>query len=154
MKKKILWVTAVIISSHLSAQEDSTKNLDALVVTATKSIIKQSQTGKVVSVIDQATLQRNAGKSLTEILNYQVGVYVNGANNALGTNQDIFLRGASSGNTLILIDGIPVNDPSLISNSFDLNTLFKGSGRVENQAYPEQRKNIAGTWGSARCGGR
>ena len=149
MKKKILWVTAVIISSHLSAQEDSTKNLDELVVTATKSILKQSQTGKVVSVIDQATLALNAGKSLTEILNYQVGVYVNGANNALGTNQDIFLRGAASGNTLILIDGIPVNDPSLISNSFDLNNI--------NPAQIERIEVLKGAqstlWGSAAVAG-
>ena len=123
MKMKFLWVTAVIFSSHLYAQVDSTKNLDALVITATKSIIKQSQTGKVVTVIDQATLQQNAGKTLSEILNYQSGIFVNGANNTLGTNQDIFLRGSSSGNTLILLDGIPVNDPSLISNSFDPNNL-------------------------------
>ena len=123
MKMKFLWVTAVIFSSHLYAQVDSTKNLDALVVTATKSIIKQSQTGKVVTVIDQATLQQNIGKTLSEILNYQSGIFVNGANNTLGTNQDIFLRGSSSGNTLILLDGIPVNDPSLISNSFDPNNL-------------------------------
>ena len=149
MKKKILWVTAVIISSHLSAQEDSTKNLDALVVTATKSILKQSQTGKVVSVIDQATLALNAGKSLTEILNYQVGVYVNGANNALGTNQDIFLRGAASGNTLILIDGIPVNDPSLISNSFDLNNI--APSQIERI---EVLKGAQSTlWGSAAVAG-
>ena len=120
---KFLCVTAVIFSSHLYAQVDSTKNLDELVVTATKSIIKQSQTGKVVTVIDQAILQQNAGKTLSEILNYQSGIFVNGANNSLGTNQDIFLRGSSSGNTLILLDGIPVNDPSLISNSFDPNNL-------------------------------
>jgi outer membrane cobalamin receptor len=33
------------------------KILDEVVVTATKSEVKQSQTGKVVSVIDQAALQ-------------------------------------------------------------------------------------------------
>ncbi|MEO6720677.1 MAG: TonB-dependent receptor [Ferruginibacter sp.] len=120
---KFLLATAVIISSHLYAQQDSAKSLDELVVTATRTPIKQSQTGKVVSVIDQATLQRNAGKTLTEILNYQAGMYVNGANNTLGTNQDNYLRGSASGNTLILMDGIPVGDPSQINNSFDLNNL-------------------------------
>ncbi len=130
MKKKILLVAAVIISSQLYAQlvpaigEDSTKKtLDEVVITATKTPLKQSQTGKVVSVIDQATLQRSAGRTLTEILNYQAGMYVNGANNTLGTNQDNYLRGSASGNTLILMDGIPVSDPSLINNSFDLNNI-------------------------------
>ena len=124
MKKKIFIAAAVLISSYAQAQKDTTgKTLDEVVVTATKSEVKQSQTGKVVSVIDQATLQRNIGKSLSEILNYQAGIFINGANNALGTNSDIYLRGAGSGNTLILIDGVPVGNPSQINNSFDLNNI-------------------------------
>ena len=31
--------------------------------------------------------------------------------------------GASAGNILILLDGIPVNDPSVITNYFDLNFI-------------------------------
>jgi vitamin B12 transporter len=95
MKKKIFIAAAVVFSSQLYAQKDSTKNLDEVVITATKTAVKQSQTGKVVTVIDQETLQRNAGKSLAEILNLQVGMFVNGANNALGTNQDNYLRGSA-----------------------------------------------------------
>jgi len=94
MKKEILIAAAVIFSSRLQAQQDTAhKTLDEVVVTATKSDVKQSQTGKVVSVIDQATLQRNAGKTLTEILNYQAGVFIVGANNSPGTNQDILPQG-------------------------------------------------------------
>lgn len=126
MKKQFFLVTAVIISSYLRAQQDSTKNLDELVVTATKNSLPQSQTGKVVTVIDQLALQRSCGRTLTELLNQQAGLYVIGANNTLGTNQDIYLRGSATGNTLILIDGIPVGDPSQINNSFDLNTISPG----------------------------
>ncbi|MBC7423813.1 MAG: TonB-dependent receptor [Ferruginibacter sp.] len=149
MKKKIFIAAAVIISSHLYAQDSTKTTLDDVVVTATKSPVKQSQTGKVVSVIDQATLQRNAGKTLTEILNYQVGVYVNGANNTLGTNQDVYLRGSASGNTLILMDGIPVSDPSQINNSFDLNNI--------NPAQIERIEILKGAqstlWGSDAVAG-
>ncbi len=128
MRRKIFIVAAVIFSNQLSAQQklataDSAKSLDEVVITATKAELKQSQTGKVVSVIDNATLQRNAGKTLTEILNYQAGLFINGANNAQGTNQDVYFRGAGTGNVLILMDGIPVGDPSQINNSFDLNNL-------------------------------
>jgi vitamin B12 transporter len=51
------------------------------------------------------------------------GVTVPGANNNLGSNQTISIRGASAGNVLILLDGVPVNDPSVISNYFDINLL-------------------------------
>ncbi|MBL7701617.1 MAG: TonB-dependent receptor [Ferruginibacter sp.] len=130
MKKKIFIAAAVLFSSRLYAQTpvptnsgDSTKNLDEVVMTATKFPIKQSLTGKVVTVIDQKQLQRNTGKSLTEVLNAQAGIIVNGSSNTLGTNQDVYLRGAAAGKTLILLDGVPVYDASGISGAYDLNLI-------------------------------
>lgn len=130
MKKKIFIAAAVLISSQSYAQKpvptisgDSTKNLDEVVITATKFPIKQSLTGKVVTVIDQQQLQRNSGKSLTEVLNTQTGIIVNGSSNVLGTNQDVYMRGAAAGKTLILLDGVPVYDASGISGAYDLNLI-------------------------------
>jgi vitamin B12 transporter len=124
MRKEILVLAAVIISSQLHAQDSTNaRQLDELIVTATKFPQKQNTTGKVVSVINQETLRNNAGKTLTEIINYQSGIFINGANNNLGTNQDVYFRGANTGNTLILLDGVPVGDPSQINNSFDLNNI-------------------------------
>lgn len=124
-------MTAVFISIHFlitsytaSAQEDSTfQSMDEAVVTATKFERKQSQTGKVVTVIDKKTLEKSAGKSVSQLLNEQAGIIVNGSLNAMGTVQTVNMRGASSGRVLILIDGIPVGDPSMIGNEFDLNLI-------------------------------
>ncbi len=123
MKKKIFIAAAVLFSSPLLAQPDSTKNLDEVVVTATKFPIKQSLTGKVVTVINREQLERNSGKSLTEVLNTHAGLIINGSSNILGTNQDVYLRGAAAGKTLIMLDGIPVYDASGISGAFDLNLI-------------------------------
>lgn len=123
---KTLFTTAFIFTALASrAQTDTvqSRNLDEVVVTATKTAIKQSQTGKVVTVIDQATIQRNIGKTVSEILNYQAGIFINGANNSPGANQDIYFRGAGTGNVLIMLDGVPVMDASQINNSFDLNSI-------------------------------
>lgn len=125
MKKMILGAMAFLSTGLLQAQ-DSTKVLDEIIVTATKSPIKQSETGKVVSVITRQTIEENAGKTLGELLTQVAGVTINGADNNLGTNQTVFLRGASGGNTLILMDGIPLNDPSGVSGEFDLNTFDIG----------------------------
>ena len=123
MEKKIFIAAAVLFSSPLYAQKDSTKILDEVVVTATKFPIKQSLTGKVITVINQQQLQRSSGKSLTEVLNTQAGIIVNGSSNVLGTNQDVYLRGAAAGKTLILLDGVPVYDASGISGAYDLNLI-------------------------------
>jgi vitamin B12 transporter len=122
MQKLFFVLAALVMSSWLSAQQD-TSFLQEVVVTANKAAHKQNETAKVVSVINREMLQQSGGRSLGELLNQVAGVTVPGANNNLGSNQTISIRGASAGNTLILIDGIPVNDPSVISNYFDINLL-------------------------------
>ena len=124
MKKGIFIAAAVFFSSYVRAQQDTAiKILDEVVVTPTKSQVKQSQTGKVVDVITQEQLQKSYGKSLGEVLNEQPGMIINGADNNLGTNQTVYTRGASSANTLILLDGVPLYDASGISSEFDLNNF-------------------------------
>lgn len=130
MKKTIFFAAAVVFSSQAFTQKsdqknltDSTKNLDEVVVTATKFPIKQSLTGKVVTVITSEQLERNSGRSVSELLNTQAGIIVNGSSNVAGTNQDVYVRGAAAGKTLIMLDGIPVYDASGISGAFDLNLL-------------------------------
>ncbi len=121
MKKKIFIVAAVLSSNCLLAQQDTTTTLDELVITANKYPQKQSSTGKVLTVIDRQQLEKNSGRSLTQVLNEQAGLVVNGAQNAPGTNQLVYLRGAGSAATLILVDGVPANDASGITSEFDLN---------------------------------
>ncbi|PWU04444.1 MAG: hypothetical protein C5B52_01540 [Bacteroidetes bacterium] len=127
MKKMFFIVAATITGSTQlwaqTADSTKTKQLDAVVVTATKADLKQSQTGKVITVIDQATIRNNAGRSVSELLNSQAGFFINGANNTPGTNLDLYFRGASNGNMLIVIDGVPVFDPSQPNNTFDLNNI-------------------------------
>ena len=128
MKRKIFIAAAVVIfSNQLLAQrltqDTASKILDEVIVTATKSPIKQSETGKVVNVITQQQLKRSTGKTLSEVLNQLPGMVINGADNNLGTNPTIYTRGASSSNTLILLDGVPLYDASGVGNEFDLNNF-------------------------------
>lgn len=113
----------VFLFSQNSTTTDSTKQLDQVVITATKHERKQSQTGKVLSVISTEVLERSSGQTLAELLNRQVGIIINGAQNNLGTNQNVYIRGAGIGYALILLDGIPLYDPSNLANNFDLNLI-------------------------------
>jgi vitamin B12 transporter len=122
MQKQLFVLTALFMSSALCAQQD-TSFLQEVVVTANKYEKKQSETAKVVSVINREQLRQSGGRSIGELLNQVAGVTVPGANNNLGSNQTISIRGASAGNVLILLDGVPVNNPSVISNYFDINLL-------------------------------
>ena len=104
-------------------KKSNTSQLEDVIVTANKIEQKQNGTSKVITVISAAQIQQNAGRTIAQLLNEQAGLSLPGALSNLGTVPSIYMRGASSGRTLILLDGAPVGDPSMISNEFDLNLV-------------------------------
>ena len=133
MSKKLITLTVCFLAASnlvLGQKKDKNQNnsdsvlsLNEVIVTANKIEQKQNTTGKVVTVIDAQQIVSNAGRSVAQILNEQTGLYLPGTLSNTGTVPSIYMRGASSGRTLILIDGVPVGDPSMISNEFDLNLV-------------------------------
>ena len=124
MSRKFLTIISLFAAMQSSAQTVTTpiKELsEVTVTTANKIEQKQNTTGKVITVISKEQIEQSSGKTVAEVLNEQAGVVVSGSNGALGTPQTIFMRGADQGRVLILLDGIPVNDPSQINSDFDLN---------------------------------
>ena len=96
------------------------RSLDEVVIMATKNDQKQDQTGKVVTIIGREQLERSAGKTLPELLSEQAGIIVGGATSNQGLNKGLFIRGAGSAYAVVLIDGIPVANPSGAGSAFDL----------------------------------
>src|SRR5215831_1732797 len=124
MKKKIFVVAAVLIGSHLLAQNDTaSKTMNEVVITANKFPQKESGTGKVVSVITKEQIERSGGKDLSQLLNEQTGIIINGAPSNQGTYKSLYVLGATSAYTLILLDGVPLNDPTGVGGTFDIRLL-------------------------------
>ena len=122
MKKKIFIAATTLFSFALKAQ-DSTKALDEVIVTANKFPNKVSLTGKVVTVISKEQIEKSGSKDLAQLLNEQGGLFINGANSNAGKEKNVYIRGAKSENTLIMIDGVPVYDPAGIGGNFDFRLL-------------------------------
>ncbi len=132
MSKKIIALSVCFIATMpfvFGQQKDSIQKntnanqLEDVIVTANKIEQKQNGTSKVITVISAAQIQQNAGRTIAQLLNEQAGLSLPGALSNLGTVPSIYMRGAASGRTLILLDGAPVGDPSMISNEFDLNLV-------------------------------
>lgn len=118
-----LMSTLVLSSFSLSAQEDTATratSLDEIVITATRFPKKVSETGKVVTVIDKQEIERSNGKDMAQLLSEQAGITVNGAYSNPGKDKSLYLRGAGTDYTVILVNGIPVSDPSGTGGAFDV----------------------------------
>src|SRR5690606_13948655 len=91
-----------------------------VVITATRFPKKVSETGKVVNVISKKDIENSNGKDLAQLLSEQAGVLVNSAYSNPGKDKSIYLRGASTDYIVILVNGVPVSDPSGTGGAFDI----------------------------------
>lgn len=130
MKKEFkVWAMTCIafwcLAPNISKSQDSLhhRELNEVVITATKFPKSHAETGKVLTIIDSLMLQRSGGKDLSQILGEQAGIYVNGANSNPGKDKAVYLRGAATHHTLFLIDGIPISDPSGVNGGMDLRLI-------------------------------
>jgi len=97
--------------------------LDKVVVTGTKFDLPIEKSGKSIYKLTNEDLERNSGKTFSDLLNEVPGIQIDGNFGTPGTNMSYYLRGGRNKNTLILIDGVPLNDPSGINASYDLRYL-------------------------------
>ncbi|WP_445736886.1 TonB-dependent receptor plug domain-containing protein [Mariniflexile sp.] len=106
-------------------EADSTKvqQLDEVVITDSRFALKREHSGKTVIKISQKEIENNRGRSVSELINTKSGIEINGSRSAEGQNLGYYVRGGNNRQVLVLIDGIQVNDPSLVSNEFDLRLL-------------------------------
>ncbi len=97
--------------------------LNEIVVTASKVPLPLRETAKPVQIITRADIERQAGSDVAQLLQTQAGIIVNGAYSNPAKDRSLYLRGANAAYTLILIDGQPVSDPTLLGSTFDLRLL-------------------------------
>ncbi|MEM1339272.1 MAG: TonB-dependent receptor plug domain-containing protein [Bacteroidota bacterium] len=123
--KKYLFVMATVCCVALGKSQDSLKvvQLDDVVLTGNKIETPIEKSGKTIFKLNQKAIQANRGKDITDLLNEIPGVQIDGNFATPGTNISYRVRGAQSEQTLILIDGIPFNDPSGLAQTFDLRLL-------------------------------
>lgn len=110
------------VSCSLFAQDSlKTQVLQEAVVTGTKFEIPAEKSGKVIFKIGTEKLQSSS--TLQDALNEVPGVQMDGNFSTPGSNISYYVRGSRSRHSLILLDGVPMNDPTGIDPFFDLRFL-------------------------------
>jgi vitamin B12 transporter len=97
--------------AHAQSAED-------LVVTATRvpSLVENIPAG--VTVIDRKTIEERGYVTLVDALTAVPGLHV-AQSGGPGSQASVFIRGTNSNHVLVLIDGVPVNDPADPGGAFN-----------------------------------
>ncbi|MEW5685221.1 MAG: TonB-dependent receptor [Pseudomonadota bacterium] len=119
-----------------------------VVVTATRSAQPAEKVGASVTVLTEAAIEQSQAVAAVELLAQTPGVsFVR--NGGPGTSTSLNIRGAESQHTVVLIDGVKLNDPSSTQGGFNSGNLLVGDiSRIE-----VLRGAQSTLWGSQAIGG-
>ena len=120
--------------------------LDPVVVTATKTPVPLTQTTSAVEVITEEDMQRRHSRTLVDAINLSQGV-ATFSSGGPGTTNTVRIRGGSSSQTLVLIDGAIVNSATL--GEFNFGTVT--TDNIESVTVLRGAQSML--WGSDAMGG-
>jgi vitamin B12 transporter len=110
----------VFSQEKLKKEKVSTSSIQhEIIVTATRLETPAKEIASSVTVITKERLEQSKKATVLEALQEALGVSII-QNGPPGGAASVFLRGANSEHTLILLDGVELNDPISPSRSFDL----------------------------------
>jgi len=104
--------------------------LDPIVVTASRAPETLSQVAQSVEIIDRADIVNSAADSVADLLEYVSGVDVR-QRGIHGVQSDIYIRGAGSEQTLILLNGIRLSNPQTGHHNMDIPVSLQDIERIE-----------------------
>ncbi len=136
MKPKAIFVVTMLVASRIShaQQVDTTTSvvLKPVTVTATRSEKSPMDVGRSVTIISNEQIKISGAITVAELLSQQEGMFIVGTGQNPGLLQSLFMRGANSNQTLIMIDGVRMTEPASSNNAIDLNELsLSNIDRVE-----------------------
>jgi vitamin B12 transporter len=127
--------------------DDATVRQPEVVVSASRVPLPAQEVGSAVSVVDGADIERRQVRALSDVLREVPGLTVN-RSGPIGSLTQVRIRGAEGNQTLVLIDGMEVNDPSGPSEFNFGNLLASDVERVEVLRGPQ-----SALYGSDAIGG-
>jgi vitamin B12 transporter len=113
-----LAVLPLALAAAFSASAQTAGTLKDVVVTASRVATPITDVIADVSIIDRATLERAGQASLRDVLAQQPGVQLV-SNGSYRSSTSIFLRGATSSQTIVLVDGVRVGSATSGTASFE-----------------------------------
>ena len=151
MKKLSLGLAALLTSTSVyaidSAGDIESVEIDEITITATRTPISADSATTVVTVIDKEELAKQQIFQVADYLKTVAGVSIASSGSVGGTAQ-LRMRGAEANQTLVMIDGVEMNDPAA-GDEFQFEHLTSN----EIERIEIIRSPMSAAWGSDALAG-
>ncbi|MDA9057410.1 TonB-dependent receptor [Flavobacteriaceae bacterium] len=135
----LLFVLSFFSSYNVLAQQASeAQKLDSITITSTAIELPFKKNSRTITIISSEVIKQSPATNLAELLQQEAGIDVRrqGVN---GMQADLYIRGGSFDQTLLLIDGIKVEDPQTGHHTLNMALPLEVIERVEIIKGPAAR---------------
>jgi vitamin B12 transporter len=138
-------------SQNIKSKQDTIKTVTVgeVVISATRDARNVADVPKSVTIIDMQKINSSIYSSVGDLLAKEAGIQLIGGGQNFGASQTMFIRGANSNHSIIMVDGVRIYDPSTVDNGIDLSELsLTNIDRIEIVEGP-----LSTMYGSSAIGG-
>lgn len=140
--------TALLLSAATLPAVAHAEDAETIIVSANRTQQSTSEVAQSVTVITLDDIATRQSAGVADLLRSVPGITVT-SNGGLGTTTSVNIRGAESDQTVALIDGVKLNDPSTPGGGFNFGNLL--TGNIERIEVVRGSQSVL--WGSQAIGG-
>ena len=123
-------------------------SVDEVVVTPAREPVARNQVGAAITVLDQQAIDDSQAIAVSDLIAQTPGVSFS-RNGGYGTTTQVRIRGAETDQTVLVVDGVKLNDPASAGGGFNFGDLLVGdAAHIEILRGPQST-----LWGSQAIGG-
>lgn len=133
----LIFTSLFLIYGHIQAQENS-ETLEEVLITAGRIDLSFSKNSRTIQIISSEEIENSGANNVADLLQQVTGVDIRRRGTG-GSQADLYIRGGSFDQTLLLIDGIKVEDAQTGHHTLNLALPIEVIERIEIIKGPAAR---------------
>ncbi|WP_299382628.1 TonB-dependent siderophore receptor [uncultured Lacinutrix sp.] len=138
MKLNPFFILLAMFAITTQAQEFQNQKLDSVIITSTRIDLPFSENSRTITVINQEDIKKSATTNVADLLQQVAGVDVRRRGTS-GMQADLYIRGGGFDQTLLLVDGIKVEDSQTGHHTMNMALPIEVIERIEIIKGPAAR---------------
>ena len=138
MKKTLKTIALILAFAAQNAAAQQVQSLDSITIKSARIDLPFKENSRTITVITAEVIEQSPANNLAELLQQEAGINIRrqGIN---GMQSDLYIRGGSFDQTLLLIDGIKVEDPQTGHHTLNIALPLEVIKRIEIIKGPAAR---------------